>query len=146
MAAKYTAEGVLTTVLTTELDGLADDGTSALSPTKSNDAVSERDLVANFELFIATQGTARTAGAFVSLFIIPEVDDVNFGDVVGDCLLNYFVGSVLLDASVNARYVILEDVKIPPSDFKIVLQNQTGQALAATGNTVKYRVYSYEDA
>ena len=146
MAGKFTAEGTIATVLTTELNSLADAGISSASSAESNDAAAERHLFANFEIYIAAQGTNRTAGASISLYVIPEVDDTNYGATTDECLNNYYAGSVSVDdAALAARYLILEDVKLPPSDFKVVLKNDTGQALAASGNTVKYRTFGYED-
>jgi len=147
MAGKYTAEGILEACLTTELNGLANAGISAAGPSISNDATGERDFFGNFELYIAAQGTNRTAGAACHLYLIPEVDDVNYGSTVGACLDNYYRGPVSIDDGALAfRTLIFEDVKLPVGDFKCVIKNSTGQTLAATGNTLKFRRHAYEDA
>lgn len=146
MAGKYTAESTIATALSTELNSLANAGISSASPALSNDGTGERDFFGNFEIYIAAQGTNRSAGASISLYVIPEVDDTNYGSSVGECLDNYFAGSVAVDdAALAARYIILEGVKLPPSDFKVVLKNDTGQAFAASGNTVKFKRHGYED-
>jgi len=144
MAALWTAEDTIETWLSTELNSLADATNSATSSAKSNDASStERRLYANVEIYIATQGSARAGDANVSLYIIPEVDDANYGDAAN--YQNYYAGSISLDAATTARYNILRNVLLPPSDFKVMLRNDTGQALAASANTVKAKRFSAED-
>lgn len=142
MATLFTAEDTIETWMSTDLNALAD-ATNVLSSALSNDAATtERRPYANIEIFTGTQ-TARSTDAVISLYIIPEVDDTNYGDATN--YENYYIGSVSLDAAVTARYSIITMVTLPPSDFKIVLRNDTGQAFAATGNTVKAKRFGFED-
>jgi hypothetical protein len=98
------------------------------------------------ELYIAEQGSARSAGAYVTLYLVPSVDGTNYtygGDALtppATCL----VGDFVLDATVTARYVSLPCIAIPPTKFKLLVINETGQAFAASGNTLKYRTYNRE--
>jgi len=135
------------TIMTTELDGLADEG-NAISSAISNDAATELDLFADFELYVATQAAARSAGAHVAMYILIELDGTNYtyGDATTDPPASAFVGSFPLDASANPRYVHLRGVRLPPTDFKVLLINKTGQALAASGNTLKMARYNIQVA
>jgi len=144
MSTLWTAEDSIETWLSTELNSLADATNSSASAAKSNDASStERRLYANIEIYSAAQGSARATDAVVSVYLIPEVDDTNYGDTTN--YYNYHVGTVKLDAATTARYNIIRNVLLPPSDFKVLLRNDTGQALASSGNTVKAKRFSVED-
>lgn len=145
MASKYTARGTITTVLSTELNSLASATACSASSAQANKGSGKRDNLAQFEIYIAAQGTNRAAGASISLYIIPEVDGTNYASITDECLNNYFAGSVSVDdGATAARYLVME-AKLPPSDWKAILYNGTGQAFASSGNTVKYRTFGYED-
>lgn len=145
MASKYTARGTITTVLSTELNSLATATACSASSAQSNEGSGERDILAQFEIYIATQGTNRSAGASIALYIIPEVDGTNYAATTDECLNNYLAGSVSVDDGATAARYLVMDAKLPPSDWKAILVNSTGQAFASSGNTVKYRTYGYED-
>jgi len=147
MPANYTARASAATVLTTELNSLANGALSAVSAAQDNDTAGLRDLYAQAEIYIAAQGTNRAAGAYVALYLIPELDGTNFGNTTDECAENYFAASVSLDdAATAARYAVVDQVRLPVGDYKVALRNGIGQAFASTGNTVKMRAYSIEDA
>ena len=147
MPANYTARGTAATVLTTELNSLTSGSVSALSAAQDNDTAGARDLYGQVEIYWAAQGTNRAAGAYVALYLVPELDGTNFGATTDECLDNYFVGSASLDdGALAARYLIIDRVRLPVGYFKAALRNGTGQTSAATGNTVKIRNYTVEDA
>lgn len=147
MPANYTARASAATVLTTELNSLASGALSAASAAQDNDTAGLRDLFAQVEIYIAAQGTNRSAGAYLALYLIPELDGTNYGSTNDECAENYFAGSVSLDdGALAARYLIIDQVRLPVGDFKVALRNGTGQTLAASGNTVKLRAYTIEDA
>lgn len=147
MPANYTARGTAATVLTTELNSLTNGSVCSLSSSQDNDTAGTRDLYAQAEIYIAAQGTNRGAGAHVALYLVPESDGTNYGATTDECLDNYFAGSASLDdAALAARYLIIDRVRLPVGDFKVALKNNTGQTLASSGNTVKLRSYTVEDA
>jgi hypothetical protein len=144
MAYKHSALEAVFTALSTELNSLANATACSASSAFDNDSSGQRWPAAMVEIYIATQGTARSAGASVSLYIIPTTDGTNYGDGTDECLENYAVGHYSLDDATTARY-ITGRVHLPPTDFKVVLKNNTGQALAASGNTVKFAEFTAED-
>lgn len=147
MPANYTARASAATVLTTELNSLANGALSAVSAAQDNDTAGLCDLYAQAEIYIAAQGTNRAAGAYLALYLVPELDGTNYGNTTDECAENYFVGAVALDdAALAARYLIIDQVRLPVGDYKVALRNGTGQTLAASGNTVKLRAYTIEDA
>ena len=145
MPANYTARASAATVLTTELNSLANAAICSLSA--AQDTAGTRDLYAQAEIYIAAQGSNRAAGAHVALYLVPELDGTNYGATTDECLDNYFAGSASLDdGALAARYLIIDRVRLPVGDFKVALKNNTGQTLASSGNTVKLRSYTVEDA
>jgi hypothetical protein len=144
---KYEVPASIETIFTTELNALADDDTK-LSAALSNDAASELDLYADFQLYVAAQASARAIGGTVGLYILIEIDGTNYG-YGDDALLpggQAWVGSFALDNATTARYVDLRGIQLPPFNFKVLVHNDTGQAFAATGSTLKMRRYSLESA
>lgn len=142
---KYEAPASISTILSTELNSLADGG-NKLSAALSNDAAGELYLYADFELYLSTQGSARASDARVDIYILIETDGSNYtyGGDSQDPPENSWVGSMLFDATTTARYNHLRGIQLPPTDFKVLLINETGQALASTGNTLKWTKYNLQ--
>lgn len=128
------------TALSTELNSLATATNSAASAALDNGT--NLDVYIDAELVLATQGVARSNPAVVLLYAVYALDGTNYGDVNQDC--SDFLGQFSLDAAVTARRVALQGGPAPlkPGLFKLFVRNTTGQALAATGNTVRYRTFS----
>ena len=147
MSSRYQEHDSFETILSAELNSLADGGNKIVGAALSNDAAAtERRLFGNFSLSLAAQGTARKIRGKVDLYILPEVNDVFSygGDSLDPSLLD-FVGSFMFDATTTARVSILQGIRLPNSNFKPLLINDTGQALAATGNTLIVERDGYED-
>lgn len=145
MAYKHSALETIWTALSSELNSLADGADSALSAEEDNSASGQRWPMAMVEIYIALQGTARTAGASVSLFVVPSTDGTNYGDAATAATSNnYLVGVYSLDAATTARY-LTGRITLPPTKYKVELRNNTGRALASSGNTVKIREFTGED-
>ena len=143
----YTALGTQVSVLTTQLDALANGGFTALSSVVSNDApTTERMKLGMIEVFINTQGSNRSVGAYVGIYFVPTADGTNYGRTTGNAITNYMVAELAIDDTALASgYLIAYNIPLPPTDFKIAAGNFTGQALAGSGNTVKFTPYSSED-
>lgn len=142
---KYELPAAIQTYLTTELNSLANDDT-LVGVKIDNVTNAENQKYMGLELVLAAQGSARDSGATVGVFLLPSLDDTSFsyGDDAnltdGGNLLTLF----FLDAATTARRVVRAKLWIPPFDFKLQVQNTTGQAFAASGTTLKYRIFSDE--
>ena len=155
MTAKYTEATTAASIVSTELNSLADDTAALGSSAQSNDASTERCTLATFYIVVAAQ-TARDSGAsnIVSLLIVPEVGTGVYGDTAtlltaGNSIAQYEDGSAVsfvLDDAVTARTFTAAGVKIPNGNFKVGLLNTSSQALAASGNSISMTgAYSYDD-
>ena len=130
-----------TTVLTTELNSLADATMSAASTAIANQT--NLDMYADIEVNLASLSPA--GGGYVSLYILEAVDGSNYPSQ-SDADLR-LTGTQLLcllpvgTTASTAQRVVARNVLIPPGSFKIKLDNRTGVALNASGNTVKFNSY-----
>ena len=141
---KHQAKEAAENVLTTELNSLASGSLAITGTAISNDAAAELELYGDFRLYL-TQASARLAGANVTMWILPEVDGTYpYGSASLEPQAELIVGSFSFDAAVTARYAVLRDIPLPPSDFHVVVQNNTGQALNAASNTLVLERHSME--
>ncbi len=133
----------LTGYLTTGLNSLANDGQVLGAEIDNSTAL---DTFCDVEFNVATQGSARSAGAYIAVFLIPTPDGTNYwyGDGSTDPPANRLIATLPLDAAVTARRTGAQMLTIPPGKYKLLFENKTGQALAASGNTAGYRNYSLE--
>jgi hypothetical protein len=134
----------LTGYFTTELNSLADStsdttGFSAAGAEISNATAKNRFLA--LELVLATQGSARTAGAFVAVYINYAADGSTYDDTSNKAFAE-MICVFSLDAATTARRLTKVNIPIPPVDFKLLVLNDTGQAFASSGNTLKYITYN----
>ncbi len=67
-----------------------------------------------------------------------------YGDGTLDPPVELLRGAFSFDAATNARDAVLDMVPLPNANFKVVVKNNTGQALAASGNTLTLERYSLE--
>lgn len=123
---------------TTSLNSLANVTNSAASSAIDNTTL--LDLYMDLELVIATQGSARVTGGVVAVYLVMALDGTNYGDVHETTA--ELVATFLLDSATTARRATVRDIPIPPGLFQLFVRNNTGQAFAASGNTLKRRTHS----
>lgn len=135
---KLGAYAAIQSALTTEFNSLANAANTAASAAIDNS--SSLSMWMDLELNLAAQGVARSAGATITVYMTVRVDGTNFGDTNETTAIPVAVFS--LDAATTARRAAALRVRVPPEQFKLFARNSTGQALAASGTTLKYRLYS----
>jgi hypothetical protein len=127
----YTVTG--TTVLSTELNSLTNN--SLCSASSAFDNSTNLAIWADFELVLAAQGVARSAGATCTLFMSAAPDGTNYTDATVE---GEIAAVFAFDAATTARRHFRRGFELPPlATIKFYLVNSTGQTLAASGNTVK---------
>jgi hypothetical protein len=136
----YTA--AIASALTTDLNSLANGSASAASAALDN--TSNLDLYPDLTLTVAAQGSARSAGATVSVYLVMALDGTNYDDA--NASTAELVAVFSLDAATTARQATRRDVPVPPGLFKYFVVNNTGQAFAASGSLLEFRAHSIETA
>lgn len=129
-------------LLTTELNSLTSGSNSSLSGALDNS--SNLNLFIDVELVLAAQGSARSTGAYLALFMVQALDGTNYGDA--NEITAKLVAVFPLDAATTARRATVQDIPIPPGLVKFFVRNVTGQTLASSGSSINYRAHSIESA
>ena len=141
---KWVAPAAIATALTTELNNLANGAYSAAST-----AIDNRTTLYPYIWFEVYLGSLTpTAGGYIGIYIIPSLDETNYADGGGAVAPAAHLLLCTLDLSTSAgvkRKVTKAAFECPPMLFSLVLYNASGVALAATTNTLKYRM-GYEQA
>jgi len=140
--AKWNTPSSIVTVLSTELNSLADNAMSAASAAIDNGA--NLDQYVDIELVLAALSPA--AGAYVSIYIAEAIDGTNYPApsaadqrLQTNALLCTFA---LSTTAATAQRLVARQIMIPPGKFKLYLDNQAGVALNASGNTLKMLPYN----
>lgn len=129
----------MTSYETTDLNALAD-GASVIGAAIDNS--SGLDMYMDVEINLAEQASARDAGAYVSIQLASAPDGTNYWDE--EIQSNKTVAVIPYDAADATRRNGAQMIPVPPGLFKLECTNETGQAWAATGNVMSYRLYSVE--
>lgn len=136
----------IVSAMTTELNSLANNARN-ISSALGSDATTAASLYADFELSW-TQGVAPTAGTGFDLYLVRSADGTNYADGSSSIApsLNSYVGTFWVRAVTTAQRDVIPDVRLPPGLFKTILVNNgTGQSMAASGNTLKYRPHNLQN-
>lgn len=145
---KYEAASIAT-LASTELNSLAN-GSGALGAEYDN----ATNLYTHglFELNV-TFGTNPTAGSLVDVYLIPAPDGTNYDDSTTGASPyappSTYVGSFAVQATTSAQKVPmggmgLAEIALPPTKFKALVINRSGQAFPASGSTVKMVPYRHQ--
>ena len=130
-------------VLTTELNGMAD-GFRVISATIDN--TTALNFFDDLVLSIGNIGSNRDAGAIVELFLLEALDDTNFvdGGVSIEPAQSDLVGVFNIRTSTAAQVHVVRGVALPPTKYKYLVKNKTGEALSVINNTLERRPYAYQ--
>lgn len=141
---KLGAYGTAVTVLSTELNSLANANLSAVSATPFDNSVN-LNLYADFELLV-TFGTAPTVGTTVDLYMATSLDLTNYEvmPATGTTAAQSWkrVGSFALETAGTAQRIHIWRVPLTAGKAEFQVFNNSGQAFPASGSTVKAYPYS----
>lgn len=147
---KYDTPNSVETVLSTELNGLVQNGGIAVS-SSAIDNTSGLYTFADFEIFT---GQTIGQGDFISIFLIESLDGTNYDDAAlssfsfgshggtGGGSVSKLIGSIKPDSASTRK--VLRSIVLPPTKFKVMLQNWCASQLVASGNTVKMIRYNLQ--
>lgn len=142
MATKHTwtVYGTLTDLIATAgLNALANDGT-ALGVEIDN--TSDKEFRIGVELLLASVDLSGETNPAVNLYLIESLDGSNYADT--NVLAYKLVATIGVAETSAAHREVFNPIIVPPGKWKVNIENKTGAAFAATGNTLQYRVYSTE--
>lgn len=131
------------TVLTTELDSLADAAYSGVGSELENATNKDRFGIAEVGV---TFGSAPTDYSVLDLYMVTALDGTNYPD--GSASLRpsqeKWVGSFQLRAVTTAQRVQCAPFEMLGCKSKFILRNGSGQALPASGTTVNLYTFNRE--
>jgi hypothetical protein len=125
----------IASALTTDLNSLANAAFSAASTAYDNET--NKHLIVDLELHLAS--LTPTGQPFCAVYALYQMDGTNFDDTpnASDVPIAIFPFST----AVAAKHKLRTNIVIAPYNVKFVVQNVMGPALAASGNTLKFRLH-----
>ena len=134
---------------TQTLDSLADNEWTNLSDEIDN--TTNLYTLVDFEFVLGSAAFTGTDSA-LELYIVPTLDGTNYPDWTGNVTTDqqqnnqYYQRSIITTGTTAAQRIVISRVMIPPGKFKVGLRSRLNVTTAGSGNTVKYRPHSYQDA
>jgi len=135
----WTSYGSWTTALSTELDSLANDG---LAISSAIDNSTNRHRFLDIEVYLASVDLSSQTNPAIYIWLVARTDGTNFEDGGSSVAPARAPNAIVPLREVNgAQRVFARFLLTTPDQFKILVQNKAGAALASSGNTVKYNLY-----
>lgn len=134
---KWVAPETIATALTTELNSLANAALSAQSAAIDN----LTDLYQYIELELVLASLTPTGTPFCAVYVVKQIDGTNYEDLTTSAS-HLLAATLPFSTAVAAKRIIVSNILIPPCAFKLALLNSAGPALAASGNTLKFRRFN----
>lgn len=142
---RWGAYDSITTLLTTELNSLADDGLVLSAAIDFTAAGVDRKQYMDIEIYLASIDLSSQPSPAIYVWIIPRSDGTNFTDGSGSVTPARRPDKALDIRAVNgAQREMIRFLAPTPDQAKVLIKNVSGAALASSGNTVKYYTYGDE--
>lgn len=146
-ATTHKAYETIASLLTTELNTLANDTFCSISAAQGADGTGG-PLKGDFELVLASGRTSGGNTTAADLYIVPSADGTNYQDTpsstvpAADC----YAGTFTCATGTGAVRAVLKNIDLPPGLWKAIVVNRAGAAWAASANTLKVRAHSIATA
>lgn len=144
-AIKWEGASSATEIMTTALNSLADNTITAAS-TEVNGSTA-LDTFMWFELNVTFGVAPDDNNPTVDLYVTEAPDGTNYASapVTGGADQDQlFLDAVPVRKVTSAQRIIVGPFPAPPHKFKVYADNQTGQSMAASGNTIDIYVNNLE--
>ena len=137
--------GSATTLLSTGLNSLANNGLASAAFDNSIGAAGDGSSLARIEA-LATYGTAPTANTALSIWFCKSADGTTYETGYDASVTpNRSPDLVLPLSAVTTAQKVSRDAQLPFGKLYVVIKNDgTGQAMASSGNTLKILPCQYE--
>jgi hypothetical protein len=139
--------GSIASLMTTELNSLANNALAVASSAFNNAVGGTGDGYTRAILeLVVTFGVAPTANTGVTVWLLRQPDGTNYEDG-SSSVTPTRAGITLGVRAVTTAQRTTAVISLPPGNFKaLVLNNGTGQAFAASGNTLRILPFTPQGA
>ena len=142
----WTAYGSLQTYLTTELNSLANNGLVLGSAIDFTVSGIDRELYIDIELYLASIDLSSQDNPAAYIWLLRRTDGTNFEDGGTSITPARMPDDIIPLREANAAQRVSGKVITVPDQGKILIKNESGVTWASSGNTLKYNIYSLQDA
>lgn len=140
---RWTAYDTIQSYLTTELNGLVDNANKLGAAIDFAASGSDRKLYLDIEVYLGSVDLSGQTNPAIYLWLLPRTDSTNFEDGTDSVDPARQPDMIIPLREFNGvQRVFAKHLLTTPDQGKILIENRTGTALAATLNTVKYSMYS----
>ena len=142
---RWSAYDAIVSYLTTELNSLANNGNKLGVAINFAASGADRTLYLDVELYLASVDLSAQTNPAVYLWLLPRTDGTNYEDGADAIDPARAPDKIFALRAFNGVQRVFARFVMTTSDYgKLLVENKAGAAFAASGNTIKYYLYSQE--
>ena len=142
---RWTAYDTIVSYLATELNNLANDGNKLGAAINFAASGADRKLYLDVEAYLGSVDLSAQTNPAIYIWLLPRTDGTNYEDGSDSVDPMRAPDKIVALREFNGvQRVFTRFLLTTPDQGKLLIENKTGAALAATLNTVKYYLYSQE--
>lgn len=132
-------------IATASLNSLANNGNALGAVVIDNQSSALREFEIAFDLYLASVDLSSQTTLAVYIWLIESLDGGTTYEDGGASVSPARRPDVIIPLrAVNGAQRVRGRCTLPPGNFKVLVGNRSGAALASSGNTLQYAVYSDE--